>query len=388
MHNFVWHNPTKVLFGRDTLPKIGAETTVWGKKVLLVSGQASLKRSGLHAQIIHSLHAAGLEIIEHDGVRSNPLLSHAREGVAKAKAHQIEVIVAAGGGSVLDTAKAIGAGAVVEHDVWKFFTGKKGIKGTLPVLTLPTLAASGSEMNSGMVLTNEQTQEKFGFGHRLLFPKVSILDPQTTCTVPPNYTAFGAVDALSHVLEFYLTTTETETSVQDRLMEGLMENAMAACTRCLTDPHDYSARADLMWVAALALSGLSAAGLGRVGFPMHLIEHSLSALYDIPHGAGLAVIMLGWLRAHVDSHARRIAQLGQRVFGLGLSASSEQTALQTITALHHWLGSVAAPTTLTELHIPHTDIPRIADNSQGLARIWRLAEYSPHRVAAILHLCR
>ena len=167
-----------------------------------------------------------------------------------------------------------------------------------------------------------------------------------------------------------------------------MENAMAACTRCLADPHDFSARADLMWVAALALSGLSAAGLGRVGFPMHLIEHSLSALYDIPHGAGLAVIMLGWLRAHVDSHARRIAQLGQRVFGLGLSASSEQTALQTITALHHWLGSVAAPTTLTELHIPHTDIPRIADNSQGLARIWRLAEYSPHRVAAILHLCR
>lgn len=388
MHNFVWHNPTKVLFGRDTLPKIGAETTVLGKKVLLVSGQASLKRSGLHEQITHSLREAGADIVEHDGVRSNPLLSHAREGVAKAKAHQVEVIVAAGGGSVLDTAKAIGAGAVVEHDVWKFFTGKKGIKGTLPVLTLPTLAASGSEMNSGMVLTNEQTQEKFGFGHRLLFPKVSILDPQTTCTVPPNYTAFGAVDALSHVLEFYLTTTETETSVQDRLMEGLMENAMAACTRCLADPHDYSARADLMWVAALALSGLSAAGLGRVGFPMHLIEHSLSALYDIPHGAGLAVIMLGWLRAHVDSHARRIAQLGQRVFGLGLSASSEQTALQTITALHHWLGSVAAPTTLTELHIPHTDIPRIADNSQGLARIWRLAEYSPHRVAAILHLCR
>ncbi|HNC99780.1 MAG TPA: iron-containing alcohol dehydrogenase, partial [Myxococcota bacterium] len=202
MHNFVWHNPTKILFGRDTLPKIGAETAAWGRKVLLVSGQASLKRSGLHAQITHSLREAGLEIVEFSGARPNPLLSHARTGIALAKAEQIEVIVAAGGGSVLDTAKAIGAGAVVEHDVWKFFTGKKGIKGTLPVLTLPTLAASGSEMNSGMVLTNEETQEKFGFGHRLLFPKVSILDPQTTCTVPPDYTAYGAVDALSHALEF------------------------------------------------------------------------------------------------------------------------------------------------------------------------------------------
>ncbi len=387
MHNFVWHNPTKVLFGCDTLPKIGAETAAWGKKVLLVSGQASLKRNGLHEQITHSLREAGLDIIEHDGVRSNPLLSHAHEGIAKARAHRVEVIVAAGGGSVLDTAKAIGAGAVVEHDVWKFFIGKKGIKGTLPVLTLPTLAASGSEMNSGMVLTNDQTLEKFGFGHRLLFPKVSILDPRTTCTVPPNYTAFGAVDALSHVLEFYLTTNEAETSVQDRLMEGLMENAMAACTRSLADPHDYPARADLMWVAALALSGLSAAGLGRVGFPMHLIEHSLSALYDIPHGAGLAVVMLGWLRHHQQSHAKRIAQLGRRVFGLRASLAEPQAAEQTITALHSWLRSVQAPTTLAELAVPLTDIPRISENTQGLARIWRLADSTPQQVATILHLC-
>lgn len=388
MHNFVWQNPTKVLFGHGTLAQIGAETAAWGKKVLLVFGQASLKRSGLHAQITQHLVEAGLEVVEFGGVRSNPLLSHARQGIAKAKAEQIEVIVAAGGGSVLDTAKAIGAGAVVEHDVWKFFTGKRGIKGTLPLLTLPTLAASGSEMNSGMVLTNDESAEKFGFGHRLLFPKVSILDPQTTFTVPADYTAYGAVDALSHVLEFYLTTEEPETSVQDRLMEGLMENAMAACNRCLAHPHDYPARADLMWVAALALSGLTAAGLGRVGFPMHLIEHSLSALYDIPHGAGLAVVMLGWLRAHQQSQARRIAQLGRRVFGLTAAAPDEHTATQTITALRHWLHSVHAPTTLADLGVPISDIPRIADNSRGLARLWRLAEYSPQRVSAILQFCR
>ncbi|MDD2463388.1 MAG: iron-containing alcohol dehydrogenase [Desulfobulbus sp.] len=386
MHNFVFHNPTKILFGRGTLAALGPETAAWGKKALLVYGQNSLKKSGLFEQIVRNLQEAGVELIEHDGVQSNPLLSHAREGILKAKAERVDVIVAAGGGSVLDTAKAIGAGAMVEHDLWKFFIGKKGIKGTLPVLTVPTLAASGSELNSGMVLTNDLTREKFGFGHRLLFPKVSILDPETTFTVPPTYTAYGAVDALSHVLEFYLTTQEPETSVQDRLMEGLIENAMAACNRCLADPRDYNARADLMWTAALALSGLSAAGLGRVGFPMHLIEHSLSALFDIPHGAGLAVVMLGWLKAHRWTHGPRIAQLGRRVFALH-APTEEQTALQTIQTLQQWLVSVQAPTTLKELDILPEDIPRISENTRGLARVWRLQEYSPERVSTILQGC-
>ena len=172
---------------------------------------------------------AGIDIVEHGGVRSNPLLTHVRQGVQLAKEHDAEVIVAAGGGSVIDTAKAIAAGAPVEHDVWKFFTGKKGIKTALPVTAVLTLAASGSEMNSGMVITNDATREKFGFGHRLLHPKTSILDPEATFTVPPEYTVYGAVDAISHVLEFYMTATDPDTPVQDRLMEGLIENAMTAC---------------------------------------------------------------------------------------------------------------------------------------------------------------
>jgi alcohol dehydrogenase YqhD (iron-dependent ADH family) len=386
MHNFVFHNPTKILFGRETLSALGSETAAWGKKALLVYGRNSLKQSGLFDLVVRSLQEAGLELVEHGGVQSNPLLSHTREGITRAKDHKVEVIVAVGGGSVLDTAKAIGAGAVVEHDVWKFFTGKKGIKSTLPLLTVPTLAASGSEMNSGMVLTNDQTREKFGFGHRLLFPKVSILDPVTTFTVPPSYTAYGAVDALSHVLEFYLTTIEAQTSVQDRLMEGLMENAMAACNRCLADPQDYDARADLMWTAALALSGLTAAGLGRVGFPMHLIEHSLSALFDVPHGAGLAVIMLGWLHAHSQTHARRIAQLGRRVFAVNAPSETE-AAHQTIQALQQWLLSIQVPTTLAELGIVAADIPYISENTRGLARTWRLHDYTPDRVNGLLQGC-
>jgi alcohol dehydrogenase YqhD (iron-dependent ADH family) len=386
MHNFVYHNPTKILFGRATIESIGPETRAWGLRGLLVYGQDSLKYNGLYDRIVKALHEAEVDIVEHGGVRSNPLLSHIRQGVQLAKEHNVEVIVAAGGGSVIDTAKAIAAGTPVEHDVWKFFTGKRGIKTALPVTAVLTLAASGSEMNSGMVITNDETREKFGFGHRLLHPKTSILDPEATFSVPPDYTVYGAVDAISHVLEFYMTAADPDSPVQDRLMEGLIENAMTACTRCLHNPLDYNGRANLMWTATLALNGLTAAGLGRVGFPMHLIEHSLSALYDVPHGAGLAVVMLGWLRAHRQFSAIRIAGLGRRIFCL-TEQEPAAAAAQTIARLHTWLQSVKAPLTLGDLNIPPEDIPRIADNTKGLARLWRLRDYTPERVEAILRQC-
>jgi len=387
MHNFVFHNPTKVLFGRDTIDAIGPESRAWGQRGLLVYGQQSSKKNGLHAQVTRALTAAGMEIVELDGVRSNPLVSRVRDGVRLAKEFRAEVIIALGGGSVIDTAKAIAAGAVVEHDVWKFFTGKKGIKQTLPLTTVLTLAASGSEMNSGMVITNEATREKFGFGHRLLHPKVSILDPTATFTVPPDYTAYGAIDAISHVLECYLTTADADTPVQDRLMEGLIDNAMAACNRCLQDPRDYNGRANLLWTATLALNGLTAAGLGRVGFPMHLIEHSLSALYPVPHGAGLAVVILGWLGHQAETAPDRIAGLGRRIFPVLTATDAIQGAAETIDCLRQWFRRVQAPVTLGDLGIPAGDIPAIAANSTGLAGRWRLQEYTPERVAAVLESC-
>ncbi|MBV5318159.1 MAG: iron-containing alcohol dehydrogenase [Desulfobulbaceae bacterium] len=387
MHNFVFHNPTKILFGRNTIDALGPESRAWGQRGLLVYGRHSIKDNGLYAQVTAGLQAAGLEIAELGGVRSNPLLSQVREGIRLAKEHQTEVIIAVGGGSVIDTAKAIGAGALVEHDVWKFFTGKKGIKQTLPVTTVLTLAASGSEMNSGMVITNDTTLEKFGFGHRLLYPKVSILDPEATFTVPPDYTAYGAIDTISHVLECYLTTADPDTPVQDRLMEGLIENAMTACERCLLDPCDYNGRANLLWTATLALNGLTAAGLGRVGFPMHLIEHSLSALYDVPHGAGLAVVILGWLQHHADTCAPRIADLGKRIFpSLGIT-HADQGAEQTIDEMRRWFCRMKAPVTLHDLGIPASDIPQIAENTKGLARLWRLHDYTPELVAKVLQRC-
>jgi len=174
MRNFVFHNPTKIIFGKDTVSEIGPETVAWGTKALLVYGQGSIKKSGLYDQVTGALRQAGVTVTDHGGVRSNPVLSHVREGIAKAREAGCDVIVAVGGGSVIDSAKAISAGIPVNHDVWKFFTGKKPIKKTVPLTTVLTLAAAGSEMNSGMVITNEETREKFGFGNKRLYPRTSI----------------------------------------------------------------------------------------------------------------------------------------------------------------------------------------------------------------------
>ncbi len=389
MQNFVFHNPTKIIFGRKTVPAIGKETLQAGKRALLVYGKKSFHDTGLYSTVTSSLSDAGVHFMEHGGVSSNPLLSHVRDGITKVRQHNLDVIVAVGGGSVIDTAKAIGAGSVVEHDVWKFFTGKKSIKGTLPVVTILTLAAAGSEMNSGMVITNDDTKEKFGFGNRRLYPLTSILDPETTFSVPPDYTAYGAIDAIAHVIEFYMTCEDPDTPVQNTLMEGLIKNSFASCERCLANPRDYGGRANLMWTATLALNGLTAAGLGRVGFPMHMIEHSLSALYDIPHGAGLSVILPGWLTWYSQTNPARIAHLGRQIFPKQdlQRYNDNETALKTITFLKNWFIKINGPITLKEVGIPQQDITSIANNALALAKVWRLKQYSQQRIEQILHLC-
>ena len=386
MENFVLHNPTKILFGRNTIPAIGSETRVFGKKVLLVYGRYSIKNNGIYERVISSLNEAGVNIVEHSGVQSNPLHSHVKDGVAKYKYHGCDVICGVGGGSVLDEAKAISAGALVNHDVWKFLTGKKSIKETGPLTTVPTLAASGSETNSGMVITHDEKNQKFGFANRHLFPKTSILDPEATCSVPPDYTAFGGIDAISHVLEFYLTTSVKDSSLQDTLMEGLVKNIINSTNRCLKDPADYDARANLMWSASLAINGQISAGLGRIEFPMHLIEHSLSALYDIPHGAGLAITIPGWMRYHAEKFPSRIAQFGKN--GLGVQTDSVMaSAHATIDHLASWFKRIHAPTSLEDIGVGVDDISDIATNALPLAKVWRMKKMSQEIIEEILHHC-
>jgi len=386
MQNFVLHLPTKIIFGKDTIDNIGPETCAYGKKVLLVYGSGSIKQNSIFNQVTDSLTGAGLTFIEHPGVRSNPVLSHVREGIRLAKEHKVEAVVAVGGGSVIDSAKAICAGAKVDHDVWLFFKGKKGVKSKLPLTCVLTLAAAGSEMNGGMVITNEETKHKFGTGNQLLKPEVSILDPTATFTVPPSYTAYGAVDAIAHILEFYFTTADPSTPVQDRFMEGLVINIMESCRKALAQPDDYQARADLMWCSTLALNGLTAAGLGLVGFPMHMIEHSLSALYDVPHGAGLSVVMPGWMNWRAENTPAKFAQFSRRVFNI-VQKKEIQAARMGIANLKNWFKEAASPVSLFELNIPESAIPSIAENAVDLAGIWRLKDYDASVISSILKKC-
>lgn len=386
MHNFVFHCPTKILFGRGTIPQIGPETAVFGKKVLLVSGRESARRNGTLDQVLGALTAAGVEVVELNGIRPNPLLSRVREGIALAKNNGVEAVVAVGGGSVMDSAKAIGAGALVTHDVWRFFDGKKSVTKSLPLLTVPTLAASGSEVNSGMVLTNEQTRQKFGTGNRLLRPQVSILDPAVTFTVPPSHSVYGAIDAMTHVLEFYFTAQGEATAIQDRLIEGLVLSIMESTELVLASPDDYEARANLMWCATLAMSGLPSAGLERVGFPMHMIEHSLSALYDVPHGAGLSVVMPGWMAYQAGQEPFKFSRFAERVMGVTEGTPGEK-AISGIDRLRSWCSRMGSPVSLAELGVSRNDIPAIADNALALAKIWRLRDYSRDVIEKILVLC-
>jgi alcohol dehydrogenase YqhD (iron-dependent ADH family) len=386
MKNFVFHNPTKILFGKGTIPSIGPETAALGKKALMVYGQGSIKKNTIYDQVTNSLQDACVTIVEHNGVQSNPVLSHVHQGIRLAKENKIDVIVAVGGGSVIDSAKAIAAGALVEHNVWKFFTGRKSIKDALPLSCVLTLAASGSEMNSGMVITNEETNQKFGFANKHLYPRVSILDPSATFSVSPDYTAYGAVDAIAHVLEFYFTNQEPYTPVQDYFMEGLVKSCIDSCNRVLKNLEDYNARADLMWAATLALNGLTGAGLGKVGFPMHMIEHSLSALYNVAHGAGLSVVIPGWMSYQAQQTPEKFAQFAERVFGI-TERLIEQKRTEGIQALISWFKKIKTPTSLDELNIPSQDIPKIAENAVKLAKIWGMPDYTEEKIEEILKLC-
>lgn len=385
MQNFVLENPTKIIFGRDTIGQIGPETRAFGSTALLVTGRHSLQASGIYDQICTALTESGLRIIPHSGVKSNPIVSHVRQGIALCKTHGVEVIVAAGGGSVIDEAKAIAAGSVVEHDVWKFFKGKASITTPLPICTVLTIAAAGSEMNGGMVITNDELNLKLATGNKKLCPKVSILDPEATFSVPPNYTAYGAVDAIAHTLEFYFSTPDQPTPVQDRFMEGLIINLMEAGDLALAEPTNYQARANLMWCATMALNGWTAAGLGKTAFPMHMIEHAMSALYDVPHGAGLSVVIPAWMSWSAARRPQKFAQLAERVFMIQ-PGSVEEKAAAGIAHLRAWFERIHSPTTLGAIGIPPTAIEALATHSLTQAKLWRLAGYDQATIAEILRL--
>ncbi|WP_341678238.1 iron-containing alcohol dehydrogenase [Niveibacterium sp. SC-1] len=378
MDSFSFYNPTRIEFGKDKEQLIGQILAEHGiKKVLLTYGSERIKRDGLFATVSKSLDKHGIGFVECGGIVSNPLLSKVREAIGLAREHKVEAILSVGGGSVLDSSKAIAAGALYQGDVWDLFLRKATIAAALPVFAILTLAATGSEMNNGAVVTNEATKEKFAIGSVHTFPKVSIVNPALMQTVSRDYLVYSAADIIAHSIEGYFTAT-VQPKVQSRLVESVINTVIETTEVLLADPTDYAARAEFAWASTLALNGITYAGTAGFGYPNHMIEHSLSALFNVPHGAGLSVVIPAWMKWYHGRNPAQFERFARQVFGLG-------TAEAGIAALEKWFDKVGTPTRLSQLGITESDLPATIDNVLGNAQWFGLAElYTREVVTTIL----
>ncbi len=387
MQNFVFENPTKIVFGKDQIKKTGREVKKFGSKVLMVYGQGSVKKSGVYDQVVMSLQEAGLEIVEFPGVRSNPVLSHARKGIDVAKKEGVDVVLAVGGGSVMDTAKTIAVGAKTDDDVWDYFVYKKAVQGALPLLTVVTISASASEMNPAAVITKEDDAQKYSFRSPFAQPKTSILDPTALFTLSPAYSAYSAVDTIAHMLEPYFYNTEPNSLLQDRLVEGLVKTVMESAQAILKDPADYDARANMMWAAILGFNGMTTAGMGRIGLPAHMMEHALSALYDIAHGAGLSITLPAWMSYMVEKSPPKFARLGRKIFDIE-EKDDLKAGMAGVARLKEWFAFIESPVSLGEAQISDKDMGKITKNAYALAQLWGLVDYTEEVITDILTRCK
>jgi alcohol dehydrogenase len=362
MQNFTYWNPTKLIFGKNQIEQLKTEIPQYGNKVLLVYGGGSIKRNGLYDQVIAILNDLEAKVFELSGVEPNPRISTARKGVEICKTEGIEFILAVGGGSVIDCTKLIAAGAKYEGDAWDLVVKKAFAHEALPFGTILTLAATGSEMNSGSVITNWETQEKYGWGSPVTFPKFSILDPTNTFTVPKDQTIYGMVDIMSHVFEQYFHIGEN-TLLQDRFCESTLLTVMEAAPRLVNDLENYELRETILYSGTIALNGSLSMG-SRGDWATHNIEHAVSAVYDIPHGGGLAILFPNWMKHTLKENPSRYKQLAVRVFGVDPTGKSDEEAgLEGIEKLREFWSSIGAPSRLADYEIDDTKLEVMADKA-------------------------
>ncbi|MBG9653688.1 iron-containing alcohol dehydrogenase [Cytobacillus firmus] len=362
MQNFTFYNPTKLIFGKDQLSQLQTEIPQYGKKVLVVYGGGSIKQNGLYDKVMAQLNEIGAEVFELAGVEPNPRISTVRKGVEICKNEGVDFLLAVGGGSVIDCTKAIAAGAKYDGDAWDLVIKKAFAEKALPFGTVLTLAATGSEMNAGSVITNWETNEKYGWGSPVTFPKFSILDPVNTFTVPRNQTVYGIVDMMSHVLEHYFHLEEN-TNFQDRMCESLLITIMEAAPKLLEDLESYEHRAAILYSGTMALNGILNMGY-RGDWATHNIEHAVSAVYDIPHGGGLAILFPNWMKHNLNVKPERFKQLAVRVFNVDPAGKTdEETALEGIEKLREFWNSIGAPSRLADYDIDDSKIELMADKA-------------------------
>lgn len=368
MTDFTYYNPTRIEFGRGKENIIGELLAQDNReKVLLIYGMGSIKKSGLHQRVIESLEKSGIQYIEFGGIVSNPLLSHVYEAIDIVKLNNINAVVAVGGGSVIDSAKAIAAGGVTDTDVWDFFINKASITDALPLYTIVTLAAAASEMNGNSVITNEATQQKYSIASVLINPKVSIVNPELMMSVTKEYLAYSAVDIIAHSIEVYFTATD-HPHFQSRLVESIIKTVIETTEILLMDPTNYDARAEFAWASSQALNGLTNSGTGGGNFPNHMVEHALSALFNIAHGAGLAIVIPAWMKWYQNQNLPQFERFAKEVFG-------KNTAQEGIASLEQWFDAIGAPVSLAKGNIPREAIPQIAQNAYELGILWGMGDY-------------
>jgi len=388
MQNFEWITPTKVIFGSGILERLGAETAQRGTRALFLYGKESIKKSGLYVRIADQLKNAGILFIEHGGVQPNPRIAHAEEGARKVRAHELDVIVAVGGGSVIDEAKAIAVAAANDAPLWDYYIRKASFRNALPIIAVQTLPATSSEMNAASVMTNGDTHEKFSIRGENLFPKVAFLDPSLTLDIPVQYTAYACTDILSHLMEGYFTAT-SDFPLQDGMVEGVCRAVIDSLEIILKNPRDIEARSTIMWAGALAWNGLLKAGVEGASIPNHMIEHPLSGFHDIAHGAGLSIVIPAWLKYKKPQIAHRIQLFGERILGMGATLKGKATleaADEIIAALESWYRHINTPVRLRDAGITSLDVDACTGQAMALSELWGVPGYTEKDVRAVYAL--
>ncbi|MFZ3387192.1 MAG: iron-containing alcohol dehydrogenase [Candidatus Hydromicrobium sp.] len=387
MENFTFRNATKIIFGKDAENYVGTEIARYGSKVLLHYGGGSIKKYGLYDRVLKSLKDAGLEVIELGGVQPNPRLGLVKRGIDICRKEKIDFILAVGGGSVIDSAKAIAAGVPYNGNVWDFYTGKAVVDKIIPVGVVLIIPASGSEASSSSVITNEEGLYKRAFSSEMLRPEFAILNPEITYTLSPYQTACGVSDIMAHIMERYFTTVKN-VDLTDRLCEATLKTVISNMPIVLKEPENYGARVEIMWAGTIAHNDLLSTG--RISdWGSHAIEMEISGIYDIPHGAGLAVVFPAWMKYVYKQDLKRFAQFAVRVWNEEPDFNDiEKVALAGIRRLEDFYKEIGLPITLKEANVPYDRLEEMARKCTERGPAGNFVKLNKDDVLEILMLVR
>jgi alcohol dehydrogenase YqhD (iron-dependent ADH family) len=387
MNNFIFQNPTKIIFGKGTVSQLRSELKARDvKKLLLATGGGSVKKSGLYDRVRSQF--AEIEVFELSGIASNPKMESVNAGVDICKENKVDLILAVGGGSVIDASKAIAAGAVIDENIWDVAEKRtEEIIKAVPVACILTLPATGSEMNGNSVISKWDTKEKLSLYGPAIYPVFSILDPELTYSIPNDHTTYGNIDIIIHSLEQYFTHTPA-TPLLDRLTEGLVITMVENSIKVLDAPNDYDTRANLMFCGTVANNHWIGVGKEH-DWASHNIEHELSALYDVPHGAGLAVIYPNWMKYTMQGDPGKFAQFAKRVWSISASGRKPiDVAQEGAVMMREFFVKIGAPATLSELGIDAKDIPHMAKQATRFGPLGGYRKLNTADVEKILEMCK